>query len=849
MVIGLSPRAQRLIVALGPDEAYKLGSLALEPEHVVLALLKSGDGLGYVALRSLRLNVLTMQLAIEQNLPSKIPELEVYDLPHSDRLRTMLEIAQAEASRLKLSYIGTEHLLLAAVNEPSSLMQSYFKKAGISYDQLRKTIEEVEKKVPSSAVQQEGQLTGRENGKVPLMSDGSEKRSSKKSSSFLAQYSRDLTLIAKSETADPVIGREQEIMRVIQILSRRQKNNPILVGEPGVGKTAVVEGLAYRIAKGNVPKDLLGKKILNLDLAALIAGTKYRGEFEERLKRVMKEIREDPEIILFVDEIHTVIGAGGAEGTMDASNMLKPALSRGELQMIGATTSKEYRKYFEKDSALVRRFQKVNILEPSEEDCVQILKGLRQKYEEYHHVIYDDDVFEKIVRLSNRYVNERFLPDKAIDVMDEAAALKKISGENRPQELVELERTIEKLGDEKRRLVQEQDYENAAFVRDKVTTLKRKADELNMLWKNSTRGGLKNVGISDVLKVVSLITGIDVESLDDNETERLVNMEDFIHKDVIGQDEAVRLISSAVRRSRAGVSSARRPMGSFIFLGPTGVGKTQLAKTLAKFLFGSEDALIRVDMSDFMEKHTASRLVGAPPGYVGFEDGGTLTEKVRQRPYSVVLLDEIEKAHPDIFNLLLQLLEEGELSDNLGHTVSFRNTIIIMTSNAGARNIMAENRLGFSTSKSGVLDYADIKSSAVEELKRIMAPELLNRVDDIVVFNALDEKQVEQILDIQIAEFEKRLSEKGLKFVLKPKAKKYLVENGYEPSMGARPMRRLIERELEDPSATLILTEKPGEGSVITADFTAGKITVKIKKQKTEKKEQELLLVSDTAAE
>ncbi|MBO4404730.1 MAG: ATP-dependent Clp protease ATP-binding subunit [Treponema sp.] len=829
MVTGLSPRAQRLIVALAPDEAYKLGSLSLDPEHVILALLKSGDGLGYITLRTLRLNVLTMQLAIEQSLPSKISELEVYDLPHSERLRNVLEVAQGEASRLKLSYIGTEHLLLACVSEPSSLMQNYFKKAGVTYEQLRKTVEEVEKKVPSSAVKNDSDF-GR-SGEIPLMSDGSREREKKNKGSFLAQYSRDLTAIAKSGSSDPVIGREDETARIIRILCRRQKNNPVLVGEPGVGKTAVVEGLALRIASGNVPSELLDKKILNLDLAALIAGTKYRGEFEERLKRVMKEIREDGNIILFVDEIHTIIGAGGPEGSMDASNMLKPALSRGELQMIGATTTKEFRKYFEKDSALVRRFQKVNVEEPGEEETVKILKGLKTKYEEFHHVFYEDGVIEKIVRLSSRYISERFLPDKAIDIMDETGAAKKVCGDERPVELIELEKTIATLGDEKKRLVQEQDYENAAFVRDQVATLKKKLDELNMLWRNSTRGGVKNVTEADILKTVASVTGIDVNVLDENETDRLVNMEKIIHEEVIGQDEAVSLISSAVRRNRAGVSSPKRPIGSFIFLGPTGVGKTQLAKSLAKFLFGTEEALIRVDMSDFMEKHNASRLVGAPPGYVGFEEGGSLTEKVRQRPYSVVLLDEIEKAHSDIFNLLLQLLEEGELSDNLGHTVSFRNTIILMTSNAGARNIMAENRLGFSSSKEGLLDYGDIKSSAMEELKRIMTPELLNRVDDIVVFNPLSKKEVSAILDRQLAEFEQRLSEKGIGFTVKNKAKTYLIDNGYNPPMGARPMRRLIEREIENPVSMLLLQERPASGDEVCLDFVRGKLSCKIIKK------------------
>lgn len=843
--LSLSPRAQRLLVALAPDEAYKLGSTVLEPEHVILALLKSGDGLGYITLRTLRMNVLTLQLAIEQSMTAKIADIEVYDLPHSQRLKNVMELANAEASRSGLSYVGTEHFLLGAVSENPSLMNNYFKKAGITYEQLRNAVMDVEKKVPSSA-----RIDGTFKPGIPgadgelLMSDGTSRRKPN-ANSILETFSRDLTLKAQEDEADPVIGRGNEIQRLIQILSRRQKNNPILVGEPGVGKTAVVEGLAARIVKGNVPKNLLDKRVLCLDLAAMIAGTKYRGEFEERMKRVMKEIRETRNVILFIDEIHTIIGAGGPEGSMDASNMMKPALSRGELQVIGATTSKEYRKYFEKDSALARRFQKIVVDEPDQVETIAILQGLKRKYEEFHNVIYDDDVIPAVVKYSSRYINERFLPDKAIDILDEAGAAKKIIDDERPSEAYELEKEIESLTEKKTVLVQQQDYEKAAMVRDKVGELRHRLDEVNREWKNSGKSTAKHVTVDDILSIISMTTGIDVEQLDDGESHRLVKMEEYIHQTVIGQDEAVRLICSAVRRNRAGVSSVRRPIGSFIFLGPTGVGKTQLAKTLAKFLFGTEDALIRIDMSDYMEKHNASRLVGAPPGYVGYDEGGTLTEKVRQHPYSVVLLDEIEKAHSDIFNLLLQMLEEGELSDNLGHTVSFKNTIVIMTSNAGARNIMAENRMGFSLSSSGVLPYDDIKSSAMEELKRIMTPELLNRVDDVVVFSPLEKEQINSILNIQLRELELRLGEQNLSLCIKPKAREYLIEHGYDPSMGARPLRRLIEREIEDELATLILSGKRGTSATVMVDYNGEKITVRFKKEKHEHKTEQTLLVEN----
>lgn len=832
MIKGLSPRAQRLMVVLGPEEAYHLGSKQLEVEHVLLALLKSADGLAYLALKAMRINVLTMQLSIEQTLPPRILNIELYDLPQSSRLRAVLEVAAIEARMLHADYVGTEHILLAAIREDQSIMQTYFVKAGISLEQARQYVAEVARKVPSSA--KSGNYDTSFQNAIPgqmVMADGSDGRRKKNPNSYLAQFSRDLTEDARAEDVDPVVGREKEIQRVIQILCRRTKNNPVLVGEPGVGKTAIVEGLAQHIAKGTVPRELLKKRILCLDLAAMIAGTKYRGEFEERMKRVMKEVKESHDIILFIDELHTLIGAGGPEGSMEASNMIKPALSRGELQVIGATTTKEYRKYLEKDSALTRRFQMVKVAEPNEEEATQILEGVRRHYEDFHRVEYEDGVISAIVRYSSRYIPERYMPDKAIDILDEAGAVKKIQGQERPAELDVLEKSIETLSEEKRALVAKQDYEHAAMVRDRVLTLRHQFDELSTSWKNTGAMDRKKVTVKDVCAIISTITGIPIEKLDSGEKERLINMEDSLHKEVVGQDEAIRLISSAVRRSRAGVSSTRRPMGSFIFLGPTGVGKTQLAKALAKFLFGTEDALIRVDMSDFMEKQNASRLVGAPPGYIGYDEGGMLTEKVRQRPYSVVLLDEIEKAHPDIFNLLLQLLEEGELSDNLGHTVSFRNTLIIMTSNAGARKITSEGHVGFSR-KEGMLSYTDIKASALEELKHLMAPELLNRIDDVIVFDALNREQVGKILSIQLQELQDRLTEQGITLTLKPKARDWLIQNGYEPTMGARPMRRLIQREVEDALANLLLSGKRANSNEVIIDSDGSTLNVHFKRVK-----------------
>lgn len=846
---GLSPRAQRLLVALAQDEGRKSGSAYLLPEHVILAMLKNAESVGYSLLLSMNVNVLNLQLALEQSIiPAKNINDGIYELPPSRRLSVMMDVARLEAQNLGDSYIGTEHLLIAAIKEERSITNRYFLRSGISLEAIRSLVPDARMHIESSATEKgekrlensmlDDLLGSRnspdDNEKIPAGADKTKKEKGGKKESVIAEYSRDLTQEARAENCDPVIGRSKEIGRVIQILSRRTKNNPLLIGEPGVGKTAIIEGLSQAIVKGEVPYNLLKKRVLVLDLGALIAGTKYRGDFEDRLKKVMNEVREDKNILLFIDEIHTIIGAGGQAGQMDASNMLKPALSRGEIQIIGATTSKEYRKYLEKDSAFERRFQIVKVDEPDDQETLDILTGVQKKYEDFHNVKYLDDVIPLIVKLSHRYIPERFLPDKAIDILDEAGAQKKIQEEARPTELAELEKNIEELAEEKKNLVKNQNYEQAALVRDKVVALKERLEVFSEYWKKNNGKLKKEVTAQDVCRVISEMTGIPVEDLDVSQVERLITMEEELHKTVIGQHEAIKLISSAVRRNRAGISSANRPIGSFIFLGPTGVGKTKLAKTLAKFLFGTEDSLIRIDMSDFMERHTASRLVGAPPGYVGYEEGGLLTEKIRQHPYSVILFDEIEKAHPDIFNLMLQILEEGELSDSFGHNVSFKNTVIIMTSNAGAREIVSQGKIGFSGSKgkNDSLNYEEIKSSAILELKKIMSPELINRLDDILVFGGLRQEEVGQILDIQLAELNERLSEKDLKMTVKPAAKKYMIENGYDPEMGARPMRRMIQREVEDPLSILVLKKDVEATDEIVIDSDGQSISVKYKKPK-----------------
>ncbi|MBN2050997.1 MAG: ATP-dependent Clp protease ATP-binding subunit [Spirochaetales bacterium] len=822
MFKGLTQRAQRILTTYAQEEAKRFHSDQLQPEHILLALLKEGEGLGYRALLKLQVDPGELQLEIEKHITKKHAGFILGDVPPSSRGKKMLELSAEEARKLSHDYIGTEHLLLAAASEKDSILSDYLTKRGITAEGIRKTIIEL-----SQAASAEK--------KPPLIGQGQQKRKpqapGKKATPTLDEFSRDLTEYAKENKLDPVIGREKEIQRVIQILARRNKNNPVLIGEPGVGKTAIVEGLAQRITDGSAPDVLLDRRVITLDLASLIAGTKYRGEFEERLKRVMKEIALADNVILFIDELHTIIGAGGAEGAIDASNMLKPALSRGELQCVGATTLDEYRKYIERDAALERRFQTIFVDEPTVEDTIEILKGIKERYEEHHNVSYTMKALEAAARLSSRYISDRFLPDKAIDLIDEAGSDKKINNSVRPKEIAEIEKQIENLNAEKLALVNSQNYEKAAAARDMIRRLKEDLEDIKKGWQTSLRVEKNQVDEEDIHAIISQITGIPLSRIVETESEKLLHIEDELHKRVIGQDESIKVMAAAIRRSRTGISSPKRPMGSFIFLGPTGVGKTLLAKTLAEFLFGNEDALVRIDMSDFMEKHNVSRLVGAPPGYVGYDEGGLLTEKIRRRPYSVVLLDEIEKAHPDVFNILLQVLEEGELQDNLGHKVSFRNTVLIMTSNAGAREISRETSLGFHE-VDGLMNYSEIKNSAMTELKRVFRPEFINRVDEIVVFHSLSDSQIKQIFDLMLAEVTSRLLDMDIILDVKAPAKDHLIQKGYDPKYGARPLRRVLQKDLEDPLSMELLKGNIKVGDYVNVTLTKDTLKFSVKKMK-----------------
>ncbi len=828
MFKGLTQRAQRVITVLAQEEAKRTRAEQVLPEHVLLAIIKEGEGLGFKSLRSLKLDTLELRDELEHAIERRRSGVVLGDLPLSRRSRSLLEAAAEEANMGGSDYIGTEHFVIAAAREQGSPLERLLASHGVYYEQLRAAAhllrdpaEEADRRARSPSVQTDERIPS-------SFAPGPAKHQSPSRSPLLDEFARDLTAKAREGLLDPVIGREREIGRVVRILSRRTKNNPVLVGEPGVGKTAIVEGLAQRLVGKDPPDGLGGKRLLALDLAAVVAGTKYRGEFEERLKRIMKEIAQAGNVILFIDEIHTVVGAGSAEGTIDASNMLKPALSRGEIQCIGATTLDEYRKRFEKDAALERRFQLVLVEEPNLEEARDILEGIKARYEDFHGVGYSPGAVAASVELARRYVADRFLPDKAIDLLDEAGALVKLGSPAKPLELAEVEREIGRLTDEKLSLVSSQDYERAALVRDSVRRLKARFEALKGEWERSGRGGRIQVSEDDVRAVLSEATGIPLSRLAESDSERLLRLEDELHLRVVGQEEAIRSISSAIRRSRAGVSDGRRPMGSFIFLGPTGVGKTLVAKSLAEYLFGAEESLIRIDMSDFMERHNVSRLVGSPPGYVGYEEGGMLTERVRRRPYSVVLFDEIEKAHPEVFNLLLQLLEEGELRDNLGHAVSFRSCVVIMTSNAGAREI-SSGGLGFKPDDR-MRSYAEIRSSSLAELKRRFNPEFVNRVDDIVVFKPLSPGESRLVLELLLSELSRRLAERGISLDVREAAKELLARRGYDPAYGARPMRRLIQSEIEDPLSEKILAGALGPGSTAVVDAKEGTFRVRTKR-------------------
>ncbi|MDR2477996.1 MAG: ATP-dependent Clp protease ATP-binding subunit [Treponema sp.] len=856
MFKGLTQRVQRILSTAAQEEARRFNSDQLLPEHIVIALLKEGAGTACKALMFLRIDILEFKRTLENAIP-RIPGVLIRgDVPPSKRTKTMLEIATEEARSMGSDFLGTEHLLFAAMREQDSSVQVYLSQRAVDTDMLRVVVQTTFDRPGSSKNEYSSAHGGAgayQSYYIHREKPRSEGTPRVRPATYpvltptLDNFSRDLTALAKAGKLDPVVGRQKEINRAVRILTRRTKNNPILVGEPGVGKTAIVEALAQLLASERAPEALTGKRILSLDMGAVVAGTKYRGEFEERLKKIMREIVQSGNVILFIDEIHTIIGAGGAEGTIDASNMFKPGLSRGDIQCIGATTLAEYRKHFERDAALERRFQAVLVEEPDIEDTLEILRGIQKKYEDHHLVRYTDGAVSLAAKLARRYIAGRFMPDKAIDILDEAAAMRKLENNNEPPEIVSIEREIDELIEEKGALVSAQNYERAAEIRDKVRALKGRLEAARIAWERAFKNDRVTVDEDDIRRVVAEATGIPLMHIEERESRRMLLIEEELHKTVIGQDDAVRRVASAIRRSRAGVSSPRRPMGSFIFLGPTGVGKTLLAKRLSEYLFGSEEALVRIDMSDFMEKHNAARLVGSPPGYVGYEEGGMLTEQIRRNPYRVILFDEIEKAHRDVFNLLLQVMEEGELRDNLGHTVSFRNTVIIMTSNAGAREISRDSRLGFGAG-SGLMSMDEIESAAMSELRRLFNPEFLNRVDDVVAFHPLGMKHIERIFDIEIAELSRRLAEQGCGIRLLPAARRLLLDKGWDPNAGGRPLRRTIQKELEDPLAQLILKGGWIAGTLFIADGRKGKIRLVGKKPEPREEavlDGELVLTTD----
>ena len=828
----LTPRVQRILSTEAQEEARSFNSDQLLPEHVIIAILREGTCTACKALLFLKVDVAEFRRALESAIP-RIPGILVHgDVPSSRRTKNMVNLAAEEARSMGSDFLGTEHLLFAAMREKDSGVQAFLSQKAVDVDLLKMIVQTTFSRPPNSRAGQEYAPAGgcspyfvpreRAAKHQGLRGPAEQEKPRVRPASYpvltptLDGFSRDLTALAKAGKLDPVVGRRNETERLVRILVRRSKNNPVLVGEPGVGKTAIVEGLARFLVSDKVPEILSGKRLLSLDMGAIVAGTKYRGEFEERLKKITREITQSGNVILFIDEIHSIIGAGGAEGTIDASNMLKPGLSRGEIQCIGATTLAEYRRHFEKDGALERRFQTVLVEEPDAEQTLQILRGVQGKYEDHHKVSYTDAAVRLAVKLAGRFVTGRFMPDKAIDIMDEAGAMRKLESNVEPPEIAGIEAEILKLVEEKSVLVTAQDYEHAAVIRDRVRALRSELENARVAWERAYNKERIRVDEGDIRRVVAQATGIPLMHLEEHESKRMLRMEEEIHKRVIGQADAVQRISSAIRRSRSGVSSPRRPMGSFIFLGPTGVGKTLLAKRLSEYLFGSEESLVRIDMSDFMEKHNVSRLVGAPPGYIGYEEGGVLTEKIRRNPYRVVLFDEIEKAHRDVFNLLLQVLEEGELRDNLGHTVSFRNTVIIMTSNAGVREISRDSRLGFA-SGSGLMNMTEIESQAMSELRRLFNPEFLNRVDDVVVFHPLDMEQIESILDIELAELSARLAEQDYGIRVLPAARRFLIEKGWDPKFGGRPLRRTLQKELEDPLSRMLLEHDWPFGTVFTA--------------------------------
>ena len=810
-----TPRAQQ-VLALARKEADRFNHNFVGTEHLLLGLIKLGQGVAVNVLQKMGLDLETVRQEVEK-LSNAGPDLkQVGNIPYTPRVKKVLSLASKEAKALNHTYVGTEHILLGLLREGDGVAAKVLKGLDIDIEAVR---QEILKELDPNFQNQGEEAAGGEGGEKK---EGDKKGENK--TPALKAFGRDLTEIARKGEMDPVIGRKMEIERVIQILCRRTKNNPVLLGEAGVGKTAIVEGLAQEVVKGNVPEILRDKRVIVLDLALMVAGTKYRGQFEERIKAVMDEIRKNKNIILFIDEMHTIVGAGSAEGTMDASNIIKPALSRGEMQCIGATTLNEYRKHIEKDAALERRFQSVKVEPPSIEDAIAILKGLRSKYEDHHRAEITDAAVEASVKLSDRYITGRFLPDKAIDVMDEAGSRSRIGAMTRPPDVKDQETEIEELKNRKERAIKEQDFEGAAAYRDKEKQAKEKLEATLKAWRDAKEEKRVKVDEDDILHVVSKWTGIPLKRMEKDETQKLLEVEKVLSRVIIGQNDAVVAMAKALRRSRADLKDPKRPIGTFALLGPTGVGKTLLAKTLAEQMFGDAKNLVQLDMSEYMEKFTVSRLVGSPPGYVGYEEGGQLTEQVRRKPYCVVLFDEIEKAHPDVMNMLLQILEEGKLTDNTGRVVDFRNTIILLTSNVGSESLKKNNVIGFGSAKDET-SYEKMKEKTLEEAKKAFRPEFLNRLDDVIVFRQLTRPDLVTILDLEVAKVMERLKHKSITLLLDEKAKDFLVEKGFDPQYGARPMRRSVEKNLEDPLAEELLRGSLNPGEPVYVSAAEGKLT------------------------
>ncbi len=817
-----TPRAQQ-VLALARKEADRFNHNFVGTEHLLLGLIKLGQGVAVNVLQKMGLDLETVRLEVEKQVGTGPDQKQVGNIPYTPRVKKVLNLASKEAKNLAHTYVGTEHILLGLLREGEGVAARVLKNLDVDIEQTR---QEILRELDPNFVGGEEDLEDGEEGDAAKGKKGTK-------TPALRAFGRDLTEVANNGEMDPVIGRVDEIERVIQILCRRTKNNPVLLGEAGVGKTAIVEGLAQEIAKGNVPELLRDRKVVTLDLALMVAGTKYRGQFEERIKAVMDEIRRAKNIILFIDELHTIVGAGSAEGTMDASNIIKPALSRGEMQCVGATTLNEYRKYIEKDAALERRFQTVRVEAPTNEEAVEILKGLRSKYEDHHKATITDEAVEASVSLSDRYITERFLPDKAIDVMDEAGSRARIKAMTRPPDLKELEEAIEGIKEKKEQAIKEQDFEGAASMRDEEKQAKEGLEERISKWKAANEEKSVVIGEDEILQVVAKWTGIPLKRMEKDEVKKLLEMEEELSHTIVGQGEAVGTLCKALRRSRADLKDPARPIGTFALLGPTGVGKTLLGKTIASELFGDPKALIQIDMSEYMEKFASSRLVGSPPGYVGFEDGGQLTEQVRRKPYSVVLFDEVEKAHPDVMNMLLQVMEEGKLTDSQGRTVDFRNTIILLTSNLGADKAKPGATIGFTTSPDEI-DYDKMREQIMDEAKRAFRPEFLNRLDDVIVFRSLTREDLLEILDLELAKIVDRLKSKNINLKLDEKAREFLVEKGYDPQYGARPMRRAVERYLEDPLAEEILRDIVHDGDPVEVSADDEKLTFSQKTSATQ---------------